>query len=202
MSLRLDRAIHAAVEAHAGQLDKAGHPYILHPLRVMAAVRHHGEDAMIAAVLHDVVEDCGVTLGHLAIRFGGTVASAIDAVTRRPDETYRAFVRRATLDPIGRIVKEADLIDNLSRLDELDPAVAVSLGTRYRHALAMVRLGPNTRLRDLEPRAERMTRLEFWEAKHPLLFAIALIPFGIALVLFEPFYLLFLLGRALYRSRS
>ena len=51
----LDRAIEIAVQAHSGQLDKGGAPYILHPLRVM--LRMATEEERIVAVLHDVVED-------------------------------------------------------------------------------------------------------------------------------------------------
>ena len=51
----LEKAIEIAVKAHAGQTDKAGAPYVLHPLRMM--LRMHSETDMMAAVLHDVVED-------------------------------------------------------------------------------------------------------------------------------------------------
>jgi guanosine-3',5'-bis(diphosphate) 3'-pyrophosphohydrolase len=60
----LERAIAIAAEAHAGQLDKADQPYILHPLRVL--LRVSSESERIAAVLHDVVEDTPVTLALLA----------------------------------------------------------------------------------------------------------------------------------------
>lgn len=113
----LERAIAIAAEKHAGQTDKAGEPYILHPLRVM--LRLSTEEERIAAVLHDVVEDCGVTLDDLrAEGFPSAVLRAIDSVTKRKDETYDAFVARAAVDPIGRRVKLADLEDNsdLSRL--------------------------------------------------------------------------------------
>jgi len=53
----LAKAIAIASKAHVGQLDKGGKPYILHPLWVMDKVRHLGEDYMIVAVLHDVIED-------------------------------------------------------------------------------------------------------------------------------------------------
>jgi (p)ppGpp synthase/HD superfamily hydrolase len=107
----LERAIALAAEKHAGQTDKGHAPYILHPLRVMLRVSTNEE--RIVAVLHDVVEDCGVTLAALrAEGFSESVLRAIDSVTKRKDETYEAFVDRAGADPIGRRVKMADLEDN------------------------------------------------------------------------------------------
>jgi (p)ppGpp synthase/HD superfamily hydrolase len=61
----LGRAIEIAVTAHAGQVDKGGRPYILHPLWVMDRVRHLGDDYMIVAVLHDVIEDTDWTIERL-----------------------------------------------------------------------------------------------------------------------------------------
>ena len=113
----LERAIALAAKAHEGQVDKAGAPYVLHPLRMMLRVATTEE--RITAVLHDVVEDCGVSLEALrAEGFSGAVIDAIDAVTIRPEEPYETFVRRAAANPIGRRVKLADLEDNsdLSRI--------------------------------------------------------------------------------------
>lgn len=113
----LEQAIGIAAKAHAGQVDKAGAPYILHPLRMMLRVSTTKE--RIVAVLHDVVEDCGVKLEDLRLEgFPEVVVEAIDSVTRRSEESYEAFVRRAASHPIGRLVKLADLEDNsdLSRI--------------------------------------------------------------------------------------
>jgi hypothetical protein len=110
--LSLERAIAIAAEAHAGQTDKAGAPYILHPLRVMQA--QESDEARILGVLHDVVEDTPVTLDHLAaMGASDAVLRGLEAVTRRPDESYEAFVQRAGADPLGRPVKIADLRDNM-----------------------------------------------------------------------------------------
>lgn len=117
MMSTLERAIVIAAEAHAGQMDKAGAPYVLHPLRMM--LRLSTSDEMIAAVLHDVVEDCGVSLEMLrAEGFSEQVLEAIDSVTRRAEESYEEFVLRAASNSIGRRVKLADLRDNsdLSRI--------------------------------------------------------------------------------------
>ena len=112
----LDNAIILAVQAHSGQVDKAGAPYILHPLRVMLACVTEAEK--IAAVLHDTVEDTGLELGLIRHRFGAAVANAVDALTKRAGESYTSFIRRCALDPIARKVKLADLNDNM-RLERL-----------------------------------------------------------------------------------
>ena len=143
----LERAISIAVEAHTGQADKGGAPYILHPLRVMLAMQT--TEARIVAVLHDVVEDSPHwSLDRLrAEGFSETVVRAIDAVTKRPDETYEDFVRRAGLDPIGRCVKLSDLKDNsdLARIvaEDLRPGEYARLAiVRGRQHLALrVQLG-------------------------------------------------------------
>lgn len=109
----LERAIAIAAEAHAGQVDKAGEPYILHPLRVM--MRLETVEDRIVGVLHDVVED-NATWPLAALRAEGfveAILAAVDAVTRREDEDYESFVRRAGKNAIGRRVKLADLADNM-----------------------------------------------------------------------------------------
>jgi len=107
----LERAIAIAAEAHAGQVDKAGKPYILHPLRVM--LRLETAEERIVAVLHDIVEDCGWSIDDLgAAGFSPTVLRAVESLTRKDGESYDAFVARAAADPIGRRVKLADLEDN------------------------------------------------------------------------------------------
>lgn len=115
----VERAIAIAAQAHAGQVDKAGQPYILHPLRVMQA--QTSDAARIVGVLHDVVEDTDYSLDDLRQEgFGHDVLEALDAVTRRSEETYEEFVQRAVSDPLARSVKYADLLDNcdLSRIAE------------------------------------------------------------------------------------
>lgn len=115
----LERAIVIAAEAHRGDTDKGGEPYILHPLRVMLSVEE--TEARIAAVLHDVVEDTSWTLEALREEgFGTEVVDAVDALTRRDDESYQAFALRAAEHPVARRVKIADIEDNLdlSRIPE------------------------------------------------------------------------------------
>lgn len=118
MKSNLSLAIKIATEAHDGQVDRGGAAYILHPLRVMLAVQ--GDRERIAAVLHDVAEDCpGWPLARLKEQhFSGAVCDALDALTRREGEAYFDFIARCAADPIARVVKLADLKDNcdLSRI--------------------------------------------------------------------------------------
>jgi len=117
MTQTLERAIAIAATAHAGQVDKGGAPYILHPLKVM--LRMSSLEERIVAVLHDVVEDCGISLEDLRKEgFSEAVLSAIESVTKVPGESYEDFVERAAQNPIGRVVKLADLEENsdLSRI--------------------------------------------------------------------------------------
>jgi len=111
--ITLERAIALAAEAHAGQTDKAGASYILHPLRVMQA--QSTTDARIVAVFHDVVEDCEGWGFERLVAEGFTVnmIEALRSVTKIEGEAYEDFVRRAAAHPTGRVVKIADLRDNL-----------------------------------------------------------------------------------------
>jgi (p)ppGpp synthase/HD superfamily hydrolase len=116
----LERAIAIAVEAHSGQVDKAGSPYILHPLRVMLSLQSNNE--RIVGVLHDVCEDCpGWDLGRFIREgFPENVIDALRSVTKIEGESYEDFVLRASRNEIGRAVKIADLVDNsdISRIHE------------------------------------------------------------------------------------
>src|SRR5215510_5701883 len=97
----LERAISIAAQAHQGQKDKAGAPYILHPLRMM--MRMESEAAMIAAVLHDVVEDTDVTLVQLReMGFSEEILQAVECLTHRDGESYDAFIERVQTSLIAR----------------------------------------------------------------------------------------------------
>jgi (p)ppGpp synthase/HD superfamily hydrolase len=140
MPSMLNDAIIIAVKAHAGQVDKAGQPYILHPLRVMLA--QDTDEARIAAVLHDVVEDCPdwPMARLIETGFPSNIIDAIDSVTRRADESYEQFIERAGRNRIGLGVKIADLIDNLdaTRLPSIAPRDQERLD-RYEAALDRLR---------------------------------------------------------------
>jgi len=120
--LTLERAIAIAAEAHADQKDRAGAPYILHPIRLM--IQMDSENAMMAAVLHDVVENSVWTLDDLRKEgFSNEVLNAVDSLTHRDKEgeDYWDYIQRAKSDPIAIKVKLADLEDNLNpdRLNEI-----------------------------------------------------------------------------------
>lgn len=108
---KLDEAIRLAADAHSGQVDKGGAPYIFHPLRVMMAMA--SDEDRIAGVLHDVVEDSSYEMVDILSQFGVAIAGAVEALTRRDDETYEAFIERCARNPIARRVKLADLADNM-----------------------------------------------------------------------------------------
>ncbi len=116
----LERAIELAVKHHKGQVDKAGQPYILHPLRLMLVMSTESE--RIVAVLHDILEDTPISLDDLRKEgFAEKIISAIECVTKIDGEDYDSFIERITKNPLATAVKLADLEDNmdLSRLPEV-----------------------------------------------------------------------------------
>lgn len=153
----LEKAISIATQVHEGQLDKGGNPYILHPLRVMMALRTTEE--MIVGVLHDVVEDCeGKGFGWELLEgegFSEEVLEGLRSVTKTPEEdalikslsgkdrinAYLQFVVRAKSNPIGRRVKRADIHDNLNvtRVGALDEKDLQRLN-QYKQALDLLNI--------------------------------------------------------------
>ena len=108
----LERAISIAAQAHSGQVDKAGQPYILHPLRVM--LRMTSQDERVAAVLHDVVEDTSITIEQLATEgFSNAVLEAVEALTKRQGESRLAAAARAAKNKVACAVKLADNAENM-----------------------------------------------------------------------------------------
>jgi GTP diphosphokinase / guanosine-3',5'-bis(diphosphate) 3'-diphosphatase len=109
----LNRAIVLAEHAHRGQVDKAGKPYIEHPLRVMQGM--DSDIARIVAVLHDAVEDSALTLEQLLeAGFDTDIVMAIDAITKRPEEVYDIYLERIMANPVALQVKIADMLDNMN----------------------------------------------------------------------------------------
>ena len=116
-------AIEFAARAHRGQVRKAtGVPYIVHPLGAARLLIEHGcthEDAVVAAILHDTVEDTDATLEELRVAFGSTVADFVEALSE-PDKRASWEVRnhhtlsmlKEAPDPV-LLVSCADKLDNL-----------------------------------------------------------------------------------------
>ncbi len=140
----LERAIAIAAVAHEGVRDKGGHPYILHPLRVMLAV--NSTDEMIVATLHDVLEDTDWTVDRLRQEgFSDTVLQALEALTIRDGEEYKSYVRRAGANLVAKKVKLADLADNMdvSRLSSLTERDIVRL-KKYEEAIEVLKTEGNS----------------------------------------------------------
>lgn len=141
-----DRAIATAAfvarAAHAGQVDKAGQPYIDHPRRVAEYLIGNSApwEQVVVGWLHDVVEDTHVTLEAIQETFGPDIAAAVDAITRRPEERHnpQAYYERVKANEIALAVKCADIADNVDpgRLAALPVETADRLRTKYVKALA------------------------------------------------------------------
>ena len=116
---QLETALKIAVEAHYGQRDKGGRPYICHPLRVAAGC---SGKAKVAALLHDTVEDTSVTFEQLAeLGIDEEILAAVRLLTHDKSVPYLDYVRQVKENPIAREVKLSDLRDNMdiSRLGSL-----------------------------------------------------------------------------------
>ncbi len=110
----LEKAIQIAVNAHKGQKDKAGQPYILHLFRVMLSGKT--EEEQICGVLHDVVEDTKWTFEDLKKEgFSDNIIKALKCVTKTSDdENYEDFINRVQTNSLAIKVKINDLKDNMN----------------------------------------------------------------------------------------
>lgn len=135
----LEKAIAIAAQGYEGQVDKGGAPYILHPLRVMLAVE--GEHAKMAAVLHDAIEDGVCDMGDLIrLGFPREVIDAVMALTRPPGMSRLDAARMAATNPIARVVKIADLKDNMDLSRIINPTARDHARLReYEEAMAVLK---------------------------------------------------------------
>lgn len=124
--MTLEDTLIFATALHCGQTDKAGKPYILHPLRVL---NNLGLDAplehQMAALLHDVMEDCGVTREMLETQgFPDEVIVAVEHLTKNAEgrADYDKAIERVMRNPIAVKVKLADLADNMDMKRLLNPS--------------------------------------------------------------------------------
>jgi (p)ppGpp synthase/HD superfamily hydrolase len=116
----IEKSLELALKAHSGQVDKAGQPYILHPLRVMS---HMDCDmTRAAALLHDVLEDSDISEDNLLSEgIPPVVVDAVKCLTKAQNENYSEFIERVLSNTIAAKVKKADIEDNLNilRIDML-----------------------------------------------------------------------------------
>ena len=104
------KAMHIAYQAHHGQFDKSGAPYIFHPIHL--AEQMDEEFACCVSLLHDTVEDTYVTIQDLKAHFPKEVTDAVQLMTHDKSVDYFTYVRAIKENPIARKVKLADLAHN------------------------------------------------------------------------------------------
>ncbi len=159
----LQRAYDVAEAAHAGQTRKSGDPYITHPLAVATVLAGLGMDTttLVAALLHDTVEDTGATLDSITADFGSEVAYLVDGVTKidkvkfgdaAQAETIRKMIVAMARDPRVLVIKLADRLHNMRTLRFLPPEKQEKKARETLEILAPLahRLGMNTIKWELE----------------------------------------------------
>ena len=131
------KAMRLCYEAHHGQTDKAGVPYVFHPFHL--AEQMTDEDSAVAALLHDVAEDTEYTLEDLAaMGFSARVLEALRLLTHDPSVPYLEYVASLKGNPIARAVKLADLAHN-SDPTRLPPELRnPEREERYRRAMELL----------------------------------------------------------------
>lgn len=105
------KAIKYAYNAHHGQYDVSGVPYIFHPYHL--AEQFNSETEVCAALLHDVIEDTDITLEELCEEFPHKVTDAVRLLTHTDGEDYFDYVMKLKDNPVARAVKLADLRHNM-----------------------------------------------------------------------------------------
>lgn len=135
-----------ARQAHRGQTDKLGRDYFsAHVTRVAERLEPEGDMAVMAGLLHDVLEDTDLTPADLlAAGVPPEVVRAVESVSKMPGASYDELITRATADPLGRLVKLADNAQNLAdnpALAAVDPEKAAKLRIKYETARATLLAG-------------------------------------------------------------
>ncbi len=152
---RVRNAYELAAEAHSKQFRKSGEPYIIHPIAVAAIVAEElelGENPVISAFLHDVVEDTDYTIEDIQSRFGDDVAFLVDTVTKRKKDSYqhskqvdnyRQILESVHYDIRALLIKLADRLHNMRTLESMRPDKQMKIAgeTDYFYAPLANRLG-------------------------------------------------------------
>lgn len=128
------KAMKIAFDAHMGQVDKAGVPYILHPIHLAEQMKT--EEECIVALLHDTVEDTDLTFEQLEKEFSKVVIDALKLLTHNKSVEYMEYVKKIKDNPIARKVKLADLHHNsdVTRLLEVTSKDIDRIG-KYKKAI-------------------------------------------------------------------
>jgi hypothetical protein len=138
-----DTALSLALQVHNGQKDKAGEPYILHPIRV--SQRMTSPLLRAAALLHDTLEDVdplmiATTAGEIRSYFGEILLSLVRILTRSKGQIYSEYIDNLSLIAPARLIKIADLEDNLKPSREKNGwHMPTKMRVRYEHALGVLR---------------------------------------------------------------
>jgi len=125
---------------HRTQLDKAGGPYIRHPIRVAFEIAHMGPEYELVGLFHDLVEDTACSLDDISKMWGATVAAGVAAITLLDNEDYfEEYLPRVMQNPHARAAKEADAHDNLGRLHQIsDTNKRATMEDKYRKVLDLL----------------------------------------------------------------
>ncbi|MEE3487229.1 MAG: HD domain-containing protein [Bulleidia sp.] len=139
------KADQMAAAAHAHQKDKAGKPYILHPVRVVERLEIEKDDIwtvqkICTALLHDTVEDTDTTLEELESFLDTNAWHAVALMTHGDDVVYLDYVRNLSSNPIARAVKKSDLKDNMdiSRIPQPKQKDYDRIKVKYEPALKII----------------------------------------------------------------
>ena len=153
---QLENAIHLANQYHRGQKDKAGKPYILHPLWVMDRV--NSIEAKIVAVLHDTLEDTSLTKDDLiAHEFNEDIVNAIELLTKSKNQSYESYIENISKNKLATEVKMADLLHNMD-LTRLKNITFKDLTRSQKYMKAYSQL--ETSLREHDIHEEKQTRIK------------------------------------------
>lgn len=139
----LNKMLVLATNKHAGQFDKGGNPYILHPLAVMNILESRDEELQCIAVGHDLVEDTGVTYQELReLGFTERVIGGIKSLTKVPGETYDEYKAKVKANPDAIKVKLADLKHNtrIERLKGVTPKDMARMERYFNFYIELVNL--------------------------------------------------------------
>ena len=129
----LNKMLVLATNRHAGQYDKGGNPYILHPIAVMHLLESPDEEQQCIALGHDVVEDCGVTYAELReLGFTERIIDGIRCLTKIPGESYDEYKVKVKSNPDAIKTKIADLRHN-TRVERLKGVSAKDMARMERY---------------------------------------------------------------------